>query len=343
MRDVLDSSCPGGRPGSIVGMGTVVETWKSAPRQPGAAMLVGPDGTAVGSVSGGCVEGAVFDLAAGVREVRSRCCSATASATTTRSPSVLPAAASSTSSSSRSARPRSPSSTRSRDDIAAAGRWRSRRSSPAWTALGRPPRDPAGFRVGHARARRGSTPQSATTRAGLLEQGRTGVLHYGADGERRGDDISVFVSSYAPRPRMIVFGAIDFAAAVARVGSFLGYRVTVCDARPVFATARRFPDADEVVVEWPHRYLANTRASTGARSSACSPTTPSSTCRCWRSRCGCRVAYVGAMGSRRTHEDRLDTAAGARTDRDRTGPAARPDRPRSRRAHARGDRGLDCG
>src|SRR4029077_5305797 len=86
----------------------------------------------------------------------------------------------------------------------------------------------------------------------------TGVLHYGAHGERRLDDVSVFVSSYAPRPRMIVFGAIDFAAAVAQVGSFLGYRVTVCDARPTFATARRFPDADEVVVEWPHRYLANT-------------------------------------------------------------------------------------
>ena len=54
---------------------------------------------------------------------------------------------------------------------------------------------------------------------------------------------------------MLVFGAIDFAAAVARVGAFLGYHVTVCDARPVFATPTRFPDADEVVVEWPHRYL----------------------------------------------------------------------------------------
>src|SRR4029450_624109 len=93
---------------------------------------------------------------------------------------------------------------------------------------------------------------------GVLEQGRSSVIRYGRDGERRLDDIGVFVASYAPRPRMIVFGAIDFAAAVARIGSFLGYRVTVCDARSTFATARRFPDADEVVVEWPHRYLANT-------------------------------------------------------------------------------------
>ena len=63
------------------------------------------------------------------------------------------------------------------------------------------------------------------------------------------------MNSFAPAARMVVFGAIDFAAAVARVGAFLGYRVTVCDARPVFATPKRFPDAHEVIVEWPHRYL----------------------------------------------------------------------------------------
>ena len=92
----------------------------------------------------------------------------------------------------------------------------------------------------------------------MLAQGLTGVRRYGADGERRGDELAVFVQSFAPPPRMLVFGAIDFAAAVARAGKFLGYRVTVCDARPVFATAARFPEADEVVVEWPHRFLART-------------------------------------------------------------------------------------
>ncbi len=76
---------------------------------------------------------------------------------------------------------------------------------------------------------------------GLLASGRTETLTYGPDGERRGEGMRVFVASYAPKPRMLVFGAIDFAAAVARVGSFLGYRVTVCDARPVFATRSRFP------------------------------------------------------------------------------------------------------
>ena len=69
----------------------------------------------------------------------------------------------------------------------------------------------------------------------------------------------VFVWAFAPAPRMLVFGAIDFAAAVARVGEFLGYHVTVCDARPVFATTTRFPEADEVVVSWPHKYLTAER------------------------------------------------------------------------------------
>src|SRR4051794_41529386 len=51
------------REGRTVGVGTVVATFRSAPRPPGASMLVGPAGEAVGSVSGGCVEGAVYELA----------------------------------------------------------------------------------------------------------------------------------------------------------------------------------------------------------------------------------------------------------------------------------------
>jgi len=143
---------------------------------------------------------------------------------------------------------------------------------------------------------------------GMLASGRTGTLHYGHDGERRGDDLTLFVASYAPPPRMIVFGAIDFAAAVARVGSFLGYRVTVCDARPVFATRRRFPDADEVVVAWPHRYLAG-EADAGrvdGRTVICVLThDPKFDVPVLEVALRLPVAYVGAMGSRRTHDDRI--------------------------------------
>jgi xanthine dehydrogenase accessory factor len=107
---------------------------------------------------------------------------------------------------------------------------------------------------------------------------------------------------------MLVFGAIDFAAATARVGSFLGYRVTVCDARPVFATATRFPDADEVVTDWPHRYLAAevTAGRVDDRTVVCVLThDPKFDVPVLEQALRLDVAYVGAMGSRRTHEDRL--------------------------------------
>src|SRR5919197_577778 len=68
MRDVMNELDSWWQAGETVGVGTVVSTWKSAPRGPGAAMLVGPDGSTVGSVSGGCVEGAVYDLAAAARD-----------------------------------------------------------------------------------------------------------------------------------------------------------------------------------------------------------------------------------------------------------------------------------
>ena len=143
---------------------------------------------------------------------------------------------------------------------------------------------------------------------------------------------------------MLVFGAIDFAAAVARVGAFLGYQVTVCDARPVFATATRFPDADEVVVEWPHRYLA-AEAEAGRvdeRTVICVLThdpkfdvpllevalrLP-------------EVAYIGAMGSRRTHDDRMKRLREAGLTDAELARLSLADRARPRCPDAGGDGGL---
>ena len=120
----------------------------------------------------------------------------------------------------------------------------------------------------------------------------------------------VFVWAFAPKPRMLVFGAIDFAAAVARVGSFLGYHVTVCDARPVFATTSRFPSADEVVVTWPHRYLEAERdAGRIDGRTVITVLTHDPKFDVPLLEVALRlpeVAYVGAMGSRRTHDDRLE-------------------------------------
>lgn len=102
---------------------------------------------------------------------------------------------------------------------------------------------------------------------------------------------------------MIVFGAIDFASALVGAGKFLGYHVTVCDARPVFATRARFPDADEIVVDWPDRYLRGTP--TDRRTVLCVLTHDAKfDVPLLKEALRLPVAYVGAMGSRRTHEDR---------------------------------------
>jgi xanthine dehydrogenase accessory factor len=308
MRDVLSELTEWWRSGEPVGMATVVGTWRSAPRPAGATMLVGSDGTAVGSVSGGCVEGAVYEL----------CQEAIA----TGNPVLQRYGVSD-------------------DDAFAVGLtcggiidlFVERVDQSSFPELGDVAKaiesgepvavatciegspDRLGQRLVIWPNRRSGT--FGSTRLddavtddgrGLLAGGRTGILHYGHDGERRGDDLAVFVASHAPRPRMLVFGAIDFAAAVARIGGFLGYRVTVCDARPVFATPKRFPDADEVIVDWPHRYLRREvdEGRLDERTVVCVLThDPKFDVPVLEAALREPFAYVGAMGSRRTHDDRL--------------------------------------
>ncbi|HST46350.1 XdhC family protein [Jatrophihabitans sp.] len=312
MRDVLDELRHWWDQGAEVGLATVVATWSSAPRQPGAAMLVGPDGSAAGSVSGGCVEGAVYQLATEVRDGRAPVLQRygvsddDAFAVGLTCGGILDIFCE------RISRDTFPEFGEVVADI------RAGRPVAVATVVEAPP-DLLGRRlvVRPAAASKDAVAGSLLTDGsqrlvdalrddarGLLAQGRTGVLHYGHDGERRVDDIAVFVASYAPRPRMIVFGAIDFASAVARIGSFLGYRVTVCDARPVFATRQRFPDADEVIVDWPHRYLAGTE--TDERTVICLLThDPKFDVPLLELALRMPLAYIGAMGSRRTHDDRL--------------------------------------
>jgi xanthine dehydrogenase accessory factor len=150
---------------------------------------------------------------------------------------------------------------------------------------------------------------AAAEAAALLAAGRTATAGIGADGSRCGEPLTLLVEASVPAPRMMVFGAIDFAAALVRIGAFLGYRVTVCDARPVFATPRRFPGAEQVVVDWPHRYL-DAEASAGrldGRTVVCVLTHDAKFDVPLLERAlRLPLAYVGAMGSRRTHLDRLD-------------------------------------
>ena len=140
---------------------------------------------------------------------------------------------------------------------------------------------------------------------GELAAGTSGLRHYGPHGEAREGTVSVFIESFAPPPRMLIFGAVDFTAALARVAKVLGYHLTVCDAREVFATAQRFPMADEVVVDWPDRLLAEVSSHLGPRDAVCVLThdakfdVPAVV-----ASLATDVGYIGVMGSRRTHDDR---------------------------------------
>ena len=299
MRDLLPGLLRWWQAGTPAGLARVTATWASAPREPGAAMAVGPEGSVLGSVSGGCVEGAVYDLcreaaAAGVaRTTRFGVSDGDAAAvglTCGGTVEVL-------------VEPVDRAAFRQLPALAAA------------VATGEPVAlltriadgEPARHLLLTPEDRDGSLGSGdlddAVTDDGrkLLAAGRTEVLQYGA-GER------VLVDSFAPAARMLIFGSTDQAAATARIGAFLGYRVTVCDARPVFTTACRFPEAAEVVVDWPHRYLA-----AEARSGRLDERTvlvalthdPKFDGPLLEVALRLPVAYVGAMGSRRTQDDRL--------------------------------------
>ncbi|WKV77202.1 XdhC family protein [Streptomyces sp. SNU607] len=293
--------------GRSFAVATVVAVGGSAPRQPGAALAVDSDGTAVGSVSGGCVEGAVYEL----------CRQAIEDGTTVRERFgysdddafavgltcggvidilVTPVRADDP------ARPVFAAA------FAAAAEGRAaavaRVTEGPAELLGRPLLvHPDGAYAGGLGGPAELDRTAAAEARAMLDTGRTGELVIGAEGSRCGSPLTLLVESSVPPPRMIVFGAIDFAAALVRAGRFLGYRVTVCDARPVFATAARFPEADEIVVDWPHRYLAGTEVD--ARTVLCVLThDPKFDVPLLELALRLPVAYVGAMGSRRTNLER---------------------------------------
>lgn len=310
MREILDELDRRYRDGEAVAVGTVVSTFRSAPRGPGASMLVAQDGTVTGSVSGGCVEGDVYELGRSVidsgQPVLQRygvsdddafsvglTCGGIIDVFVERIDAASFPAFTDLLDSVRTGEPVALATVTAHPDPALRGRrmvvWRDRAdgqlaSSRMYDAV-----------VDDAR--------------GLLEVGRSGTLHYGTDGERRGEGMSVFVNVFQPPPRLIVFGAIDFASAMARLGSFLGYTVTVCDARGVFATEARFPGAHEVIVDWPHRYLA-AEAEAGRVDARTVITVlthdPKFDVPLLEVALRLDVAYVGAMGSRRTHDDRME-------------------------------------
>ena len=308
MRDILPSLQEWMEGGDGFAIGTVVGTWGSSPRQPGASMAVRSDATVIGSVSGGCVEGAVYEecrdaIETGTpRLLRYGVSDDDAFAVGLTCGGILDVFV----------QPATPERRTAIEHVAAA--VEERRPVCVATVISG---DDAGRHIivtpddvlGDLGNERLTDAVVADSR-GLLARGASTTISLGANGERRMDELTVFVESFAPPPRLIVFGAIDFASAVARIGKFLGYHVVVCDARPVFATATRFPEADEIVVEWPHRYLE--RTAVDASTSLCVLThDPKFDIPLLEAALKTPAAYIGAMGSRRTHEDRLRRLAEA--------------------------------
>ncbi|MDQ0834566.1 xanthine dehydrogenase accessory factor [Streptomyces achromogenes] len=303
--DTLYRWCREARPFALA---TVIKVSGSAPLPVGTALAVDPDGEAIGSISGGCVEGSVYELCQQVLE-----------------PGELPQRA---------------RFGYSDDDAFAVGLTCGgelevlvQRVDPAdqphlTTAL---EQVLAGLPVAVAQVVDG--PQhllgrtlsvfgggsaydgtlggrqedraAATQVRALLRAGRTARVEVGGDADTCPEKLTLLVHTHAAPPRMLIFGAVDFAAALSQAGRFLGYHVTVCDARPVFATHARFPHADEVVVDWPHRYLEATKVD--ARTAICVLTHDAKfDIPLLRLTLDLPVGYIGAMGSRRTHEHRLE-------------------------------------
>lgn len=303
--DTLLLWCHKSRPFALA---TVVQVSGSAPLPPGTSLAVASDGEVVGSISGGCVEGAVYELCQqvlrsggppvvtrfGYSDDDAFAVGLTCGGELEVLVQVVHPA--------------------DRAHLALALEQAAGGQPVAVAQIVHGPEDLLGRTLsvlGNGDAHGGSLGRAQENRAvvsqarALLRAGRTARVEVGGDDSACPEKLTALVHTHATRPRMLIFGAVDFAAALSQAGAFLGYHVTVCDARPVFATAARFPFADEVVADWPHRYLASTGVD--ARTAVCVLTHDAKfDIPLLRLALGLPVGYVGAMGSRRTHDHRLE-------------------------------------
>ncbi|NKY34987.1 XdhC/CoxI family protein [Nocardia speluncae] len=280
---------------------TIIGSAGSIPRPVGTVMAVARDGTVVGSISGGCIESDVFHLATEVMD--------TGKATVRRYSADDAGALALLCGGSmdvlvQRARPADlPGLSLVAESVAAGRPVATATVVSAGPHLGR------SFVVtGDSRTGTCGDPRvdaAVVARAtGHLEAGTATTIRLGETGDCAEDTLSVLISSIARPPRMLVFGAVDFAHALVRAAKLLGYSVTLCDARPVFATPERFPEADDVVVMWPQDYLK--QATITPSTAICVLThDPRFDVPALKIALRSAAGYVGAMGSRRTHTDRM--------------------------------------
>ena len=281
--------------GHRVVLARVVEVDGSGPRLPGAAMAVDEAGEVAGSVSGGCVDGAVVGEAVALLsgDGTARLVSFGAGDVGLTCGGTVHVFI---------------------EELDWVGAFRALRAELAAdreVALATVVRGPGVGRnllVRPGQASVGSLGSEHLDRVvarDALAVGRPVQRRYGRDGEALHDEVAVFIDAHGRRPRMVICGAVDFTAALARVAEIIGYSVTVCDARPVFATRRRFPSAADVVVDWPHRYLDRVGPTLGRGDAVILLTHDDKfDVPAVQAALATDVGYLGAMGSRRTTDDR---------------------------------------
>jgi xanthine dehydrogenase accessory factor len=308
MKDVIDDIEKWLNQGRSVALATLVSTIGSSPREPGATMAVNDSGEVVGSISGGCVEGAIVEEALAVIESGNPqlliygvtdglglsiglTCGGTIQIFVERLEQHCPKRGTSLINIFRAIREAAtiPAALCTLVEGAQAGsKLMVTEEAYCIGSLGNPDLD-----------------QIITQDAQeMLARGLTSLRHHSGTGSRLNTNALVFIESFVPPPHLIIFGAIDFTRSLCQLGKMLGYQTTICDARSRFATVHRFPEADDIVVEWPSSFLERTRIDhrtviavlthdpkfdiPALMTAVCTP-----------------AAYIGALGSRKTHADRL--------------------------------------
>jgi xanthine dehydrogenase accessory factor len=262
MREVLEEVKRWTAEGDSVALATVVETWGSSPRPLGSKMVVSKSGRMAGSVSNGCIEGAVFEEAQKVLK---------------------------------SGKPR----------LAAFG-----------------VADDVAFEVGlacgghievfiqplnddHARQVEAIEKETPGVLRTNLVSGETELELRDSSGELAHRDGDWFTEPFLRPPHLVIIGAIHIAIPLHRLAKLMGYRVTVVDARSKFATAERFPEADEIRVAWPDEGLKGIPLDHSTYVVILTHD-PKFDLPALRAVLGKPVRYIGAIGSRKTNQNRFD-------------------------------------
>ncbi len=302
--------------GQRCAVATIVACGGSVPRPTGTSMLVSEHGEVLGSLSGGCVEGAVVEAALeSMRDGGSRRELFGYSAE-----DAFAAGLSCGGELEVHIQPADPA------ELAGLGALAGRDAGAALALIRRLDApgavvvdDPAAFRAAASPELAhllGNDPEVLSAAAAQLEPllrgGRAGLVRLESPGgcDPETEPLTLFVESRLPAPRMLVFGANDFGAALIPAGKLLGYHVTLCDARPAFTSQERFRAADQLATTWPHRYLAAEAAAgrIDARTVVCVLShDPKFDIPLLRTALDLNLAYVGAMGSRRSHRQRVDS------------------------------------